>query len=338
MRTPKHRFRGFTLVEAMVATAISSIVLTGAVQGFVVMNRTIMKAARGNKLNDEVKLLQDYVVSLVQATGGGALRPWHALVMGNNNGADSTDTLLLAHVLDGFDDCAVETVSGTNITFAVDGGGTCLCSAVVSGTATGEHIHIVSHNGSDVWHRKVASTNAAMCRITTTNPTAALTDATWWKSNASFNAANLDRSGTNVSSVTFTKTLKMWRTAGEELRLLVPSGAGTQELILAGGVADFQVSLGFDVEPSNGRVDNTGAASDEWLYNHSSDGWNSGGLTGVTWGELRQIGVGVTMKRASAGAPAVSKSVLDGTSKSFTGAEVVSSVAYGSLRNIYVFQ
>jgi hypothetical protein len=69
----------------------------------------------------------------------------------------------------------------------------------------------------------------------------------------------------------------------------------TETDVVATDVYDFQVQLGYDAAPSNGRVDDAGSTGDEWLFNAAGEtgpGQAGTGLASASMRDLRMAAVG----------------------------------------------
>jgi len=92
----KNAVRAFTLLELMMATAISLVVVASATMSVLLIIRTLNRSGQSSAIVTEVQLLSEYLVSQVQGMGGGAVRPWMVTTLENNTGAGGSDVLRFA--------------------------------------------------------------------------------------------------------------------------------------------------------------------------------------------------------------------------------------------------
>lgn len=92
-----HR-RAFTLLEVMVASTMALIVISAGVSSALLLTRTMNRTGQSSAMVTEVKLLSEFLVAQLQGVGGGAVRPWMAIVIDNNRGDDGSDVIAFADV------------------------------------------------------------------------------------------------------------------------------------------------------------------------------------------------------------------------------------------------
>ena len=90
--------RAFTLLELMVATTIALLVVSAATSAIFLIVRSLNQSGQSSAADSEAQIIAEYLVSQLQGVGGGAVRPWMAVVIDNNNGSDSSDKLTFADV------------------------------------------------------------------------------------------------------------------------------------------------------------------------------------------------------------------------------------------------
>lgn len=90
--------RGFTMIEMLVALAISGVVAAAAIMAFVSLARATRRIEQQAHADDEVKVLTDVIMTRVQQAGGGQLRPWMVLEVDDNQGLACQTPLTLGAV------------------------------------------------------------------------------------------------------------------------------------------------------------------------------------------------------------------------------------------------
>ena len=84
------KLRAFNLLEVAVASAIAGIIAAAAVSSFAVLNRQLVRLQAETGASDDAKTLIDFLVTDLQAVGGGNVRPWMALWVEDNTQATAT--------------------------------------------------------------------------------------------------------------------------------------------------------------------------------------------------------------------------------------------------------
>ncbi len=93
-----HARRAFTLLELLVATTMAIVVVTAATVAIFIIIRALNQSGQSSAADNEAQLVAEYLVSQLQGIGGGAVRPWMAVVVNNNSGEDGSDVLSFADV------------------------------------------------------------------------------------------------------------------------------------------------------------------------------------------------------------------------------------------------
>jgi hypothetical protein len=150
----------------------------------------------------------------------------------------------------------------------------------------------------------------------------------------------------NNGSVLLVKTRRFWLDIGDvndtsthllKMEQTVSDGTLT-EMVLADRVRDFQVALGYDVDPRNGKVEIDGTTSDEWLFNASGDALGSGGLSGGLKEDLRRIAIGVAVSTPTKAKGGNSVQLLDGDVLTHPDQFFRGAVVYLTFRNSFIFK
>lgn len=90
--------RAFSMLEVMVATTLSIVVIAAATTAIIVIIRSLNQTGQSSSADTEAQLVSEYLVAQLQGIGGGAVRPWMAVVIENNRGAENSDVIRFADV------------------------------------------------------------------------------------------------------------------------------------------------------------------------------------------------------------------------------------------------
>lgn len=90
--------RAFSLLELMVATTMAIVVVTAATIAIFIIIRALNQSGQSSAADNEAQLVSEYLVSQLQGIGGGAVRPWMAVVIDNNSGENGSDVVTFADV------------------------------------------------------------------------------------------------------------------------------------------------------------------------------------------------------------------------------------------------
>lgn len=279
---------GFSLVEIMLAVSVTAIItaLSAKIVGDLLVN--MKNSEKRTRVDQEIKLLQEYLGSTLQQAGGGSVRPWNSIKVEDDWNGDGSDRLTLYVSSSDSPECSVNTIAGVNLRF----GNTPCCldtdgdrsldppikpnMSVIVITDSGHSYLMTAHNC------KVQGSN---CRCNFPNGQQAY--------------GNTLRSMTGTPQTMVFGTVQRYflDTNNHVLKYEADTDAdGTMELYdITDNVFDLQFALGFDAN-HNGQVLNQQNGSDEWLYNHATDSTNAdGSLTGSQFSEMRMLGIGVTL-------------------------------------------
>lgn len=280
--------RGFTLIELMVALALTAIITTVAAQ----VGSSLLSGIRRNmgrtQADEEAKLIADYLVTALQSLGGGSVRPWATVSVSNNAGVNGSDILNLVEIDDNMQ-CAIASRAGINLFFVDPGGCPCL-----TGVVDGMQAIVISPTGDRWQNVQIKSPNTAACKANLDSAAGLVTmidHVPVGTVDANFNNGTMVIGKTKRFMITGTSVLSVQEDTNND---------GTEEQTdLADNVFDLQVALGYDVPPSNSQVTDSGNQHDEWLYNSGADVWQANGLSGAERTHLRMLRLGVVV-----GAPA----------------------------------
>ncbi|HEY4223418.1 MAG TPA: PilW family protein [Myxococcota bacterium] len=317
MSSTRTSARGFTLVEMLVALALSSVITTAALEAFVAVSRLTRRSEQEAYADQEAKLLSDYVMSTVQQTGGGNIRPWMGVAVDDNcstsvtvNGqtmpaCDSSDRLHVAVVSPTASQCTVTSVVGNTVTSPT--GSCCLNNAEFLNQSV-----VVFTAGSGEWRAdRCTAINTGTCTCTLTGNASAY---------GNFNGSTNFASGWITPGTTDSFFLDP---TTQTLKLLSDSdNNGTPEITeLADRVADFQVQLGFDTDGDQ-QVDRFQA-----------------GYSGVTNSQLREVRIGIIVAAPVPARETSSRAQLfNGPVRSATRGKYMRAVSTRSVfRNLNIF-
>jgi hypothetical protein len=90
--------RAFSMLEVMVATTLSIVVIAAATTAIIVIIRSLNQTGQSSSADTEAQLVSEYLVAQLQSVGGGAVRPWMAVVIENNSGVENSDVIRFADV------------------------------------------------------------------------------------------------------------------------------------------------------------------------------------------------------------------------------------------------
>ena len=111
---PLRRRRGFSVLELSIAMAIAGVVVAAAASSAVMVTRVLKLDAKKSAADQDTRRLVDFVLSKMQAVGGGPVRPWMALRLEETAGADR---LTLIDVDDSRRSCEIDAITTSTISF-----------------------------------------------------------------------------------------------------------------------------------------------------------------------------------------------------------------------------
>jgi prepilin-type N-terminal cleavage/methylation domain-containing protein len=358
-----HPRRAFTILELSIALAVAGIVVAAASSTGVMVGRLLKLEAKKSHADADSRRIVDFVLTNLQGVGGGPVRPWMSTWVepqgcGARNGLPpclDNDRLTLVDVDFNRGSCTIESVSATMIDFEGPDPVTGLCCyawfGVPTGGATDQYAHmpLMLVSGREVWTVAIASTevDASTCQygLSGISP---LSDWTGAVGAAPVPAANLTSAfppGATATPVVI-RTLFVESDASYASRpsRLVEwqdgSVSGASNGIVDDGevrdvfpgVVRFHMALGYDSNPFDGSVTETGGNDDEWFGNAAGDS-----MSGLRTSGLRMAEVGVVIALAAVDPGRRSSGVLDGPA--FTSDRLMLRRATGRtmLRNVATF-
>lgn len=323
--------KGFTLVEVLMALAISSVVLTIAFQVLVNMTGSIRALEQGALASDEVGLLSEYMLEKLMCVGGDTIRPWAAVWVEDDFCGDGTDRFTIVELEDHSLQCTFSEFDGTTLSTG-DTKDCCLTEVFVK-----QQVIVVSGSGDENGHwasKTVTAVDTKRCTATMEEGQARVLD-------------NLppDDAVWGGGSVAVVRVRSVWLDATtDELKFTEDGdGDGTLETtVVADHIIDLQGALGFDVSPWDWRVTDTGGRDDEWLYNVEGEVLGKSetpGLEAARRDDLRLIRVGLVVGAPAKGlANRSTAQVLNGPVRVRKGWVLRPFVATTSLRNFDVMR
>lgn len=370
------RPRGMTLLEIMVASTIASIVIAAATSSVMAIYASVRETEGRAMLDAEAKILVEHIANKVRPIGGSSnyFRPWN-LVRVANGASGAPDKLFIAEIVNGTNtkECPVTGTTGRNrLNFGLTGQDACCLTTdeyktgrLALGTnASREEVIAVRLDNVNIGSNNNGSgNNNGACWL---NFQGNATDNTQFVATLQWPASKnwLDNGYLGLVVVTEiwldTTTRRLMMT-----RYNMDNGSGTKQLesctvsagvttcapavtapvwAIADEIYDFQVALGYDVPPaSDGRITNTGATTDEWLFNTSGDPTAIGSgtlapLKDANLSDLRMVMIGVTLGVKSKTMGGNRVQMLDGATRTTAGVFLRSVVGRVGLRNLYLFE
>lgn len=329
----EHKYSGFTLIELAVSVGIMGVI-------FLFGSSMLMSAIQiSTALQTQTYLVldsvafQDYFRSTLDNSGGGSVRPWHAVWVENNCGArnlmpgcNGTDRLSVASIVDESHICAVQSATSTTAIVELVSGVCCLDGKDFAGKQV-----IISTEAASIQARVTSVTTGAPCRF---NYSQGQMVARSFSAGVDWSEAEV----TKVQVVTI-----FYDPATNRLRQFEDSNGNTDADAseirdLAVNVRDFQVALGYDINPTDGLVLSDNSQNDEWLGNHAADAMGSGGLALAENQFLRSIDVRLILTEANDTAIPITTQLLDGPQRSLTGVRSTFVQSIVNFRSTYLFQ
>lgn len=336
------RRRAFTLLELSIALAVAGIVVAAAAATGVTVSRILKLEAKKSHADADSRRLVDFVLSNLQAVGGGPVRPWMAAWVeqqgcparpnGSLGACDGrNDRLTLVDVDFNRGSCTMLSMTSTQIVFQPPDPLTGLCCFHWDGTPesgapdqyAGQALMLVS--GRDRWAVRIGSSDVST-HGTCVYGLTAVDPLQGWTGTAG-NAPVLNAQLATTFGFGATATPVVIRTLFVESDGLgeprLPRLVEWQDGAVSGtsngavdtgevrlvfpGVVRFHVALGYDSSPTDGLVTTTGTTTDEWFGNATGDT-----LTGLQAVGLRMAEVGVVTAVGAVEPGSRTFQVLDG--------------------------
>jgi prepilin-type N-terminal cleavage/methylation domain-containing protein len=331
--------KGLTLPEILIALAINSIVILAVVSVVSQAMLTGKSSENRQELATDFGLLQNYFAREIPNAGGMSLPAESAFMVENNCGARGSfpacagsDRLTVA-ASDAGPVCTIQSwdSAGLNATFPFDASNIC---CLITTPILKQQVMFV--NGFDYRQLWVQQVDTAACTAKfQLGPMGSLgPTGLYGNTPAAYDWTSGVVIPVNINTF-YLDTNTFMRYSYKN------PGANADEgeaLTLADRVIDFQAMLGYDFNPADGTVDDTGTTGDEWMYNKAGEGPGLGVFATLPKNSLRMIGVGWVLGTPAAGnTGAKTGSVLDGPVRSKAGWVLQTGTAKFGVRSIYVF-
>lgn len=351
--------RGFTILELAISMAIAGIVVAAASTAAVNVTRVLKLEAKKSIADQDARRLVDFVVGRLQGAGGGPVRPWMSIWHEENcptrNGLPAcgkTDHLTIVDVDLFRGPCTIQSALPGSITFGRPDPDEPCCydwpeGAVVAADEPNQfHAQsLMLVNGRDKWTMVtiIEETRSETC---TMSMSSARPLGSW---SATVADANIGQFAGGVAVGAATRTLFLGSISSET------AGLGTEEAgplqllewfdvnynafvdpeevrVVFPGVYDFQLALGYDANPEDGRVVETTSGADEWWGNRTEVGALTMPLSTLRMGT---VGVTIGVKAVDPGVRTVK--ILNGAALTRSHHVIRAATGRAMLRNIAVF-
>jgi type II secretory pathway pseudopilin PulG len=339
--------RAFSLIELAVASAMAGIISIAAIGAFAGLNRQLVLLQSESVASDNAKSLIDLMVSDLQGVGGGPIRPWMALwVEDGATPSTRTDTfapplpatgvrpdrVTFASLIANAPTCRVTAINGNSVASTGTGTSCCLSTLLANGNIRGRPDKAHAYVLAGARHRQIS--------LSELEPTTCT--AKWAAGPLAPIDVNPEGIGHFVDGTIVAariKTVFLTRTR-DLMEFEEKDGFDGGNVTLSRGevsriasdVYDFQVQLGFDLE-LDGRITDTGSATDEWLFNAATDTASSFAPEAI-----RMVGVGVVV-----GVPLTdpdyqsSAQIVGGTTIRGSRLYLRGAMGKAALRNLFIF-
>jgi prepilin-type N-terminal cleavage/methylation domain-containing protein len=349
MRPRNNHINGFTLVEVLVAAAISLTVMLVGTQLYLGSVSAYSGLKQRTSLSQDALMLVDYLRNMLLVAGGGSVRAWMGIWVEDNCNARSvypaclgSDRLTVSSASIPLQECGITSMVSvaphpTVLQVAFSSPGVCCLTPSSPGEISFQNQYaIVALNGYFT-NQFVSAASLVACQLTIQSG-----QATGWDQTG----GTTDWSGGTVTMVKIqtvyldmaTNTLMVFSDSNDNG--IVDPG---ELLSVAVGVMDFQVALGYDFNPANGEVSAVvGGINDEWLYNAVGEAFGAGvfALSSFTKASLLLVSPGVILgvTDISAATNWGSFQIQNGPVRGASGWSMRSEVTQLAPRNSYVFQ
>lgn len=297
--------RGYSLIETMIALAISLICVAASVSWFLFQNAS-MSVASARVNADETVAFAAYEINRAWSQiGGGSVQPWAAVwVEDNSTGCnargplpdcDGSDRVTLAELDTDIPECPLQgfsAASGALTSIEIEdysGGGPIPTWVCCIKDFAGRQIYVTDDSGNTM-ARYVTSVNSSTCTASTEPVRQALSNLRYPASGAFPNLEFGVISPVTISTYYLDRsTQQLWEWTDKNNDYAI----STDEVrSVAAQIFDLQVALGYDANGDSVITDNK-SATDEWLYNATGDALGAGMLATATPQKLREIGFSI---------------------------------------------
>ncbi len=337
------RAGGFTLIEVLISVAICAVLVLIAAGLHVGSLDVYHRSVNRSTLAEDVLLLVDYVRGELMGVGGGSVRGWMGIWVEDGCGPRSifpacggADRVTLSTLTIPVQECSiVGMVTPTTLQIIFSSPGVCCLKPQAAGEVSyvGKPVMVTLNDFYS--QRFVTAVDLVACTMGVVPGQAAGGDQT---------GGTADWSGGMVSMMQV-ETLYLNRAQNTLQRFVDLNNNGVADLgedqVVADQIFDFQIALGYDFKPADGRVTATAnGVNDEWLYNAPGVAEALGAgffVPPPARSALLLAQVGIT-SGVSDPAGLVLGSLLNGPPRNVPGWALRSGTAIVGLRNTYIFQ
>ena len=326
------------MIELLIAVALSAfLILVTLTQNLSMFQGQMYGITRSN-LSQDVLLDASYLANQIEGIGGGAVRSWMAIWEENNCAArgpladcGGSDRITLTTAQNPPLECAIQSwaLATPNQIVVANTPACCLTAAF-----NNKQLMLVNNNS----YAQVYSTSVDLvaCTLTFTGGQAAADPeqanplATNW--------GNGTVSVVNVQTYYMDSTahaLNVWADANNDGAI-----QANESSLVATGVYDFQVALGFDLNSDHNLVDQENN-TDDWLYNAAGESMGVGVFASASMFQLEMVEVGIMLgipANFQHGQPNVALTLLDGPARQINGIDLKDVSYKVGPRNSYLFQ
>jgi prepilin-type N-terminal cleavage/methylation domain-containing protein len=337
--------RGYTLIEMMISTALVGVLSAITIVSILSIQRTAGETRYRAEADQEIKMLADWLASSVRGVGGGAVSPWMALYVENNVSGNGADRVTWADLDPDYGPCSILS-KDSDLLWSL-GVANSLGTCCLDADADSHQALLVSAEG-DIWRSVLIDTVAAgACSVTFSGTGGSVIGSTVPASGLL--AANdeipdeADVDSLFVGGTLHVVDIQRLSLDPNEAELVLeedrdPVDGDFESRLMMDRIYDLQVALGYDSDPTDGRVSNDGTINDEWLGNSESDALGSGGLADAETVDLRMIQLGFTHGNPTDLESSNSVQVLDGPILYQVGVVLQAHTTRVALRNRVPFQ
>jgi prepilin-type N-terminal cleavage/methylation domain-containing protein len=341
-----HRAGGFTLVEVLVAVAISTFLLVSFTDLYVIGLNSYHGMREQSSLALDSILAVDYLRSELMIAGGGQVRGWQGIWVENDCNArgplpdcKGSDRITVSSTNSPLQQCSITGNPGPGV-WQVNFSSPSVCCLAPGGGLADFLEKQVMFTLSDYYSSKFVKTvDPVSCRMTVTSGQAAGNDFTGTPSITNWTGA--------VVTLTTVKTF-YWDSAKSSLMRFIDRNGDdnpdSEELsTVAIGIYDLQAALGYDSSPADGNiVAAADGVNDEWLYNAPGvvESWSAGAFVApATRSQLLMVNVGLILGvKNTNGSGSSTARILNGPIRSVAGFMLQPQLGQVAPRNSYVFQ
>lgn len=340
--------KGFSLIEMMIAMAITVFFLVISSSLHITTLRVHRAMEDRVALTQDSLLLVDYLRNRLVGSGGGTVRAWMALWHEDNCGSRSIfpncnggDRVTISTIATPFQECSItSTISNSpqRLQVAFSSPGVCCLEPQTANEVSFFNRPVMITLNDNFHQRYVTNVDLATCQVSLVPGQAAGGDE---------GGAITDWSGGMISQVRV-ETI-YWDPVNRTLHKFADvnnDGVANlnEDIVVADNIFDFQISLGYDFNPPDGKIEQTSnGIDDEWLHNAPSVVEAVGTapfLPPMSRAQLHLIQVGVILGGAERGANVSQDSarLFNGPDRTEPGWILQKEFSVLSPRNSFIFR